>query len=319
MNIDPPQEAAAPRSRRRIWRFSLRTLLIGLTLFCVWLGMWANSANRQRRAVEAIELSGGRFNYDYQRVPTPSGRSGQRFSYKVQPPGPKWLRKIVGDHYFITPVTLLIGEQPGIKDDCLKHLDALPSLESAMFYNVPITDRDSSHFRHPTNLRFLTFNEETLSGESAPRQFDFLQYLPKLESLSLIDSRFGDSDARFLKRTVDLNTLFLYDSAIGDEGLAQLQHLKKLEMIGLGGTRVTDAGIARLTPLPKLRYASLNNLNLTDAAIEAFSKMSSLRDLELHNTKMTREGLSKLRTLLPKCEINGLGGDGSTKQESLFE
>jgi hypothetical protein len=46
--------------------------------------------------------------------------------------------------------------------------------------------------------------------------------------------------------------------------------------------------------------------------------MSILRDLEVHGTNMTREGIGKLRTLLSKCKINGVGGDGTVEKESLF-
>src|SRR5688572_1612308 len=121
MIIEKQNEAEQQKLRRRFWRFSLKTLLILLTLFCLWLGTLANSANRQRRAVQAIQRSGGEFNYDYQRIPSPSG---QRYSNRAEPPGPKWLRRILGDHYFITPVALRIGRQTGIKDDCLVHLVA---------------------------------------------------------------------------------------------------------------------------------------------------------------------------------------------------
>jgi hypothetical protein len=303
--------------RRRFWRFSLKTLLILLTLFCLWLGTLANSANRQRRAVEAIVRSGGEFNFDYQRVVNPRG-SGQVYSHKVNPPGPKWLRSIIGDHYFITPVSLRLIQQPAVKDDCLAQLDALPNLESAFFLDVPFRDSHVVHLKHLKNLTNLTFNDETLSGPDGPRRFDFLQYLPKLESLSLNESNFGDADAKHLKDTMNLKTLFIYDSQIGDDGLAQLQHLKNLELIGLSRTRVTDRGIAYLSTLPKLRYISANDLNITNAAFDSFIKMTALRDLELSRTQVTSEGLEKLRKAMPKCKINGKGGDGNLSPESIF-
>jgi hypothetical protein len=310
-------DAGRQNRRRRFGRFSLKTLLILLTLFCVWLGTLANRANRQRRAVEAIGLSGGEFHYDYQRVPRRSG-SGTSYNMRVRPPGPEWLRRILGDHYFITPVSLTIAQQSAIKDDCLAHLSALTTLESLHFYEVPFADRDVAHVKYLRHLKSLTFNEGTLSGAGAPREFQFLQYLPKLESLSLIGSEFGDADARFLKGTVKLKILFLYNSNIGDDGLAQLQHLKNLEMIGLGGTQVTDRGIAFLSTLPKLRYLSANDLNISDAASDSFTKMSTLRDLELHNTRVTREGIDRLRTAMPKCRINGKSGEGQPRPESAL-
>ena len=317
MVVDEPKDVTQRIAKRRLWRFSLKTLLVLVMLFCIWFGTWSNSANRQRRAVKAIELSGGTFNYDYQQQPNSSGVHAA-FRYQVQPPGPRWLRWILGDDYFITPVSLNLLEQSGIKDDCLAQLDALPHLEGAMFYKVQFGDRDVAHLKYLRNLKSLTFNEGTLSGPDGPRKFDFLKQLTKLESLSLIDSQFGDSDAGYLEGMPDLKTLFLYKSAIGDKGLAHLQTLKNLEMIGVSGAQVTDRAIVYLSVLPKLTYLSANNTGISDEAIESFAKMSSLRELELYRTHMTREGVARLRKAMPRCKINGEGGDGTRVLDDLF-
>jgi hypothetical protein len=49
----------AARPRRFLPRFSLRALLLATTVVCLWLGLLVAGAQRQRRAVEAIEASGG--------------------------------------------------------------------------------------------------------------------------------------------------------------------------------------------------------------------------------------------------------------------
>ncbi len=59
--LDKPAIDMQRGSNRRLWRFSLKTLLIVLTLFCIWLGTLTNNANRQRRAVEAIERRAANF------------------------------------------------------------------------------------------------------------------------------------------------------------------------------------------------------------------------------------------------------------------
>jgi hypothetical protein len=305
-------------SKRHLWRFSLKTLLILLTLFCIWFGTLANNANRQRRAVEAIERGGGEFLYDYQRKPNSSGVHAV-YSHQVERPGPRWLRRIIGDHYFITPLALTIVQQNGIKDDCLAQLDAVPYLESAMFYEVQFHDSDIVHLKNLKNLRSLTFNKGTLSGADGPRRFDFLKQLSKLESLSLIDSQFGNSEAEKLKEMPNLKTLFLYNSAIGDEGLAQLRHLNNLEMLGLGGTKVTDQGIAYISVLPKIKYLSANDTVISDSSIESFAKMSSLRELELYKTHVTREGIGRMRKAMPHCKINGEGGDETSVSGNPFD
>src|SRR5262245_17910828 len=89
-----PSEAQAPRPPRRWLRFSLRTLLLALTLACVALGWWVHKAERQRRAVAAIRAAGGYVEYDYER----DGR--RRGLRNPTPPGPVWLHSVVGVDYF---------------------------------------------------------------------------------------------------------------------------------------------------------------------------------------------------------------------------
>ncbi len=240
------------------------------------------------------------------------------YSHQVERPGPSWLRRILGDHYFITPLVLSIGNQSGIKDDCLSRLDALPYLEVATFYKVKFRDSDIVNLSHLKNLRSLTLAEGTLSGIDGPHQFDFLKQLSKLESLSLIDSQFGNNEAENLERMPNLKTLFLYKTALGDDGLAHLQHLNNLEMLGLSGLNVTDRGVAYLSVLPKLIYLSANNTGISDSAIGSLTKMSSLRELELHKTHVTREGIGRMRKAMPHCKINGEGGDGKSLIDDPF-
>jgi hypothetical protein len=295
-------------SKRRWWRFSLKTLLVLLTLFCVWLGTLANSANRQKRAVEAIQQSGGEFNYDYQRSPSRTGR-GQSFSLRVEPPGPTWLRRILGDHYFITPVAMRMSET--IIDDCLLHLAALPAIESASFGSVTFRNQDFDHLAMLTNLRSLAFHKCTFRE---PQSFDALAELRNLETFSLQDPNFGDDDVKHLSGAANLSQLFLYETAITDEGVAHFQKLHRLKMLSLSRTKVGDLAMIYLSKLPELEYLSVGDTQVSDAAIESFLKIPALKEIELHDTRMTSDGINRLRPLLPNCMINGQGGPGLDKQ-----
>jgi hypothetical protein len=75
-----------PQQRKRRWlQFSLRTLLVAVTLLAVWLGLWTDRARRQRVAVQRVRELGGDIRYDYE-----NQKGGQ-------PPGPEWLRRLLGD------------------------------------------------------------------------------------------------------------------------------------------------------------------------------------------------------------------------------
>jgi hypothetical protein len=84
------------KPRRRWFRFSLRTLLIAVTLLCVWLGYETTQAVRQRRAVELVNGIGGEIYYAHQR--DAKGNNNPM----LDPWAPRWLRELVGEDYFVT-------------------------------------------------------------------------------------------------------------------------------------------------------------------------------------------------------------------------
>lgn len=89
------------KPRRRWLQFRLRTIFVLLTILGLWLGVQANRAQRQRRAVDAILDRGGQVQYDYE-----FDEDGHEIwlAEPPEPPGPKWLRTLVGDDYFRTVV-----------------------------------------------------------------------------------------------------------------------------------------------------------------------------------------------------------------------
>lgn len=82
------REPSQPPKRRWSWRqYSVSTLLIVVTIVCVFLALVVVPAERQRRAVAALrELRVG-VQYDFA-------------SQRRAPPGPRWLRRIIGVDYF---------------------------------------------------------------------------------------------------------------------------------------------------------------------------------------------------------------------------
>jgi hypothetical protein len=104
----------APRIRR-LFRFSLATLLLLMTVFAVWLGSASYQAQEQARAVIALSKAGAEINYDYQRTSLAS------YSYKTKPPGPQWLREAIGEDYFRRAVAV----RGGVTDQTSVNLETL--------------------------------------------------------------------------------------------------------------------------------------------------------------------------------------------------
>ena len=103
--------------RRRRFRFSLRTLLVFVTVAsagCGWLGYKVRQARRQREAVEVIQRLDGSVKYDYQ------FDSDESLIESPLPPGPIWLRKLLGDDFFANVRGVLI-RSPLTRDDDLDY------------------------------------------------------------------------------------------------------------------------------------------------------------------------------------------------------
>ena len=67
--------------------------MLAVAIPFTWLETEMKQARKQRAAVDWIEKAGGSVFYDYQ--PDPSGDIPA-----AKPPGPAWLRKLLGDDYF---------------------------------------------------------------------------------------------------------------------------------------------------------------------------------------------------------------------------
>ena len=89
------------KPKRRWFRFSLRALLVLVTLTCVWLGLKVNAARRQKEAVDAILKVGGEVVYDYQMFPEGHAREFLLDS-NAAPSEPAWLRKLFGVDFMHT-------------------------------------------------------------------------------------------------------------------------------------------------------------------------------------------------------------------------
>src|SRR5215218_6949703 len=98
-------------------RFSLRTLLVALTVLGISLGIWVRRADRQRRAVAAIRSTFSEVFYDLNEAPNGTfDRAFQRASFV-----PSWLIGRMGIDYF-HPVIFVVFDSPRVTDATLVHV-----------------------------------------------------------------------------------------------------------------------------------------------------------------------------------------------------
>ena len=73
----------------RFFRYSLRTLLLVMTVACLWMGLTVKRARDRKQAVEVIRDQGGFVRYEHE-------------TRQFDPPGPESIRQLIGDEYFFT-------------------------------------------------------------------------------------------------------------------------------------------------------------------------------------------------------------------------
>lgn len=210
----------APNPKHRRYQYLLWSVL-PFTLFVIlgsWFGMKMERAEKQKAAVEEIENLGGLVWFDYQFDVLGNELPG------AEPPGPPWLRRLLGDDFF-TNVTKLDLTQTEIPDAGLKPLEGLPDIQS-LSLGDRVTDAGLEH----------------------------LKVLTQLHTLNLRATKVTDAGLADLGALRQLQWLSLSDTNVTDAGLEYLKGLTRLQSLDLRGTKVTDADAKRLqNALPRCK------------------------------------------------------------------
>ena len=198
------------------FQFSIRSLLVltvAVAIPCSWLAVEMKEAREQRAAVEEIrKLGGGVYAlYDYE------------FTSTQQPPGPVWLRRLLGDDCFVSVVKVMLADTR-ITDVWLGRLKGWTRLQELELSKSKITDAGLKHLKGLTQLR----------------------------QLFLGGTKVTDAGLEHLRGLMQLQDLRLNGTQVTDAGLECLKGLPQLRVFVLDGTHVTDAGVQRLRQaLPK--------------------------------------------------------------------
>ena len=151
-----------PNPRRRWLQFSLRTMFVVVTVFCVVLGtigVQIKKARDRRQAVAAIRELGGAIAFQHQLD-------------RTEPPGPEWFRQVA----FVQ----LHG--PRVNDASLAAIKPFTELKSLTLVATKITDDGLVHLKGLTNLQLLDLRSTKITD-------DGLNHMKGLTNLSWIDLR----------------------------------------------------------------------------------------------------------------------------------
>jgi internalin A len=125
--------------------------------------------------------------------------------------------------------------------------------------------------------------------------------LPNLRCFAISDAKVSGS--AFASGFRFLEELALSNCPVTDASAAQLARLPALRKLKLSQTPLTEQGIKTLLTNKTLTELSLYDCQLHDESIETLAKLASLKHVELRQMRLSLNGLHKLKTLLPNCEL----------------
>ena len=287
MQIEPTK-SDRPKRKRRWFQFSLRSLMVLMILVGIgmtWLVAIKHRAERQKAAVETIVKGGGSVDYDYQFRTLPSGVV--RYIDDATPPGPTWLRSLLGDDFFTNVVSARIVNRTG-----LDQLAQLPQIQRLELDGATITDLNLDQLKE-LKLEALCLQDTGITDSG----LDTITGLKRLKLLELRKNKITDDGLGRLAGLTQLEELDLSETNVTDAGLKRLLCLTQLVDLKLENTQITGVGLQVLGDMPQLHILRLNYSRLTDATATSLSRLSQLRTLELNGTQFTDAGLASLSGL----------------------
>jgi hypothetical protein len=180
------------KPKRRWFHYSLRTLLVLVTMACAgfgWLGVKVRAKQREREAVKAIRELGGYWIYDYEWEASSSGT-------RPTPPGPAWLRKLLGDDFFANVERVAFKMQ--LTDSGLRHLAGANQLKWLALSHTEVTDAGLVHLKGLNRLEtlFLSGTQVTDAG------LVHLEGLHRLKGVSLANTRVTEAGVEQLQKAL---------------------------------------------------------------------------------------------------------------------
>jgi hypothetical protein len=197
-------EPAKPKSKLRWYQFSLRSLLIFITLFacaCSWFVVKMGQANRQREAAAAIRKLHGTVYYDYQLYGPDGCDLGDCMDI---PKSPNLYSKQLGIDFFHS-VDCILCQGQKINDSIIEPLRSLPNLKRLDLSDTSVSDSGLNNLEELLYLKYLIL-------DGTPITDDGLRSLKSMKNLNLLDlsrTNISDDGMEHLVELINSNIYFL--------------------------------------------------------------------------------------------------------------
>ena len=235
MSTDYLTESEVERETSATSQVVLVSVVMLLGAVVGWFGPRIHRSLSEDKAAAALDELGAIVRYDYQ-----FGDEGE-FLPDAKPPGPEWLRSIIGNSYLarVTDVDLSLTYllppylDPGELDEYTR--DRMERL-------LEFGDTEMAHIAQFHELKNLGLGDTRVTGTGLVH----LRKLGRLETLRLEGTRVEDGGLMHVAHLTNLERLYLDRTFVTDDGLEYLARLVNLKELYLGGTAVTEAGLFAL-------------------------------------------------------------------------
>jgi hypothetical protein len=169
--VQPAKPAMSEKPKRRWFQFSLKAMLVVLTLVAVATSALVGWVDRQRRAVERVQQLGGRVDYANSEKPWREGDTLRNDSWLVHQ-----LRKWLPRDYFDSVLRVEL-QQTDVSDADIRYLKGLTRLEILDLSYTEITDAGLGHVMGFSRLKDLYLDHTQVTDDGIAQ----LKGLGKLE------------------------------------------------------------------------------------------------------------------------------------------
>jgi len=183
-----------------------------------------------------------------------------------------------------------------VSDEEIFVLDGHENLEAITRYWIVVDTGWVDFLESLPKINELTI----IQAEIADEVYEYLAETNRLEVLSLPHAGVYGDDFEKIGQMTNLTELDLSGTEISDDDvklLANLTGLKSLSVGGGGAGYVTAEGLEHLTALKSLEFLDISSTPLTDDGLKFITALSNLKSLNLVSTEVTDKGLKQLKKL----------------------
>lgn len=281
---------SSPAPRRWPPRFSLRTLLVVVSLLAVALAgfaHWCQGKRRQWLAADTLMDHGCSIGYV-------DGRPLALRSRQVQ------LLGLVVPEYCLQTV-IWIDFPPKVTDQELVLLKDLPYLKTLHLDHAPhITVAGLAPLSGLSQLEIL-YLKETQVGDAGLLP---IRQHRNLKEIWIANSDVSAASLPWIASNRRLTHLDLRGARLADESLAPLGGLEHLEVLSLADTTITSRGLTAISRLPQLAHLYLPRTKIDDVGLALLESLPKLQTLDIRGTPTTAASRQRFKQARPSCRLD---------------